>query len=232
MTTITISRQFGSGGDEIAELVNKSINFQVFDKHIIALAARDSGLSDQEIIDFSEDNYKVRNFLDRIFNRSHVLAQVQYWREDNQGIRISEVVPLDEEIALALVQNAIRSAHRKGNMIIVGRGGQAILRGESNALHVRIVAPMEERIQRVKELLKSSEKTYPADISIRREAQDLILAHDEASKDYLNRFYKVDLDDPLLYHLVINTGKVNLQHAAELIVEAVRKLNPIEKIYT
>lgn len=229
MTTITISRQFGSGGDEIADLISTSLNLHIFDKFSIARAARDSGLSDQEIIDFSEDNYKVRNFLDRVFNRSQVITQVQYWKEEPSGNRIPETVQLNEDIALALVKNAIRSAHRMGDVIIVGRGGQAILKDESNVLHVRVIAPMESRIQKVKERLKAAEKKYPADISIRRDAQDLILARDEASKDYLGRFYNLDLDNPLLYHMVINTGKMSVPHAAELIVQAIRKMDLLEK---
>ncbi len=224
MTTITISRQFGSGGDEIAELISSALNFRLFDKFSIVKAARDSGLSDQEIIDFSEENYKVRNFLDRIFNRSQIITQVQYWKEAPSGNRVSEVVQLNEDIALALVKNAIRSAHRIGNVIIVGRGGQAILKDESDVFHVRVIAPLETRIQKVKEQLKLTERSYPADITIRRDAQDLILARDEASKDYLDRFYHLDLDNPLLYHLVVNTGKLSVQDSAELIVQTVRKM--------
>ena len=63
MTVITISRQYGSGGDVIADWICKKIGYHLFDKHILVKAALDVGLSEQEVFDYSEDTYKVRNFL-------------------------------------------------------------------------------------------------------------------------------------------------------------------------
>jgi cytidylate kinase len=58
----------------------------------------------------------------------------------------------------------------------------------------------------------------------RRAAQDLINERDEASADYIKRFYGADWSDPLLYHLVINTGKLELDHAAQMICDYTRWL--------
>jgi cytidylate kinase len=58
-------------------------------------------------------------------------------------------------------------------------------------------------------------------IEARRKAQDLIGARDLASTDYLRRFYGVDWADPLLYHLMINTGKVKMKLAVQMIVDMV-----------
>jgi cytidylate kinase len=219
MTVITISRQFGSGGNEIANRICEFLGYQVFDKRLVARAAAEAGLSEQELVDYSEENYKVRNFMDRLFGRSQTVAQVRVWREDASGVRTAEEVRLDEEAALSLVQTAVRSAHKLGNMVIVGRGGQALLKDEPGVLHIRIEAPLEERIQRVKEQMKSTGTAIPADIQSRRAAQDWILERDFASADYIKRFYGCDWDDPLLYHLVLNTGKLSLEQAAQVIVK-------------
>ncbi len=82
MATITISRQFDSGGDEIANTISAITGYCLFDKHILARAAFDAELSDHEIIDYSEENFKVKNFLDRLLGRSLQLAKVQVWKED------------------------------------------------------------------------------------------------------------------------------------------------------
>lgn len=93
-------------------------------------------------------------------------------------------------------------------------------------LHIRVEAPMEQRIQRVKEKLRATRKLYNADIELRRDAQDIIVERDAASVDYLKRFYHADWDDPLLYHLVINTGRVSIEQAAEIIAHMVTEKQP------
>ncbi len=230
MAVITISRQYGSGGDEIARHICDILGYQHFDKRMIARATMEVGLSEQEIVDYSEENHKVRGFLDRLFGRQAFIASTRVWKEDATGVRSSEEIFLNEDAALALVQKAVRSAYRAGNLVIVGRAGQVILKDNPGVLHVRIEAPLEDRIQRVKEQIKAERKLYHADIELRRDAQDLIIERDAASIDYLNRFYHVDLDDPLLYHLVINTGKVSIGQAAEIIIQLVKQIQ-VEEVH-
>jgi cytidylate kinase len=218
MTVITISRQFGSGGDEIVERICRILGYQPFDKKLIEKAALEAGLSDQEVVDYSEENFKVAHFLDRLFGRNQPVAKVRVWKEDVQGVRQMEELPLSEANALALVQRAIEAACRIGNVVVVGRGGQILLKDCPDILHVRIIAPMEERIQRVKQEYKLE----------RRPAQDLIEAHDSASADYVKRLYGYDWADPLLYHLVLNTGKLEPEAAARLVVEATHRFQPVE----
>ncbi len=218
MAVITISRQFGSGGDEIAGRVCQILQYRIFDKELIAQAMLESGISDQEVIDYSEANYKVRGFFDGLFGRSRQVGEVRVWTEDAAGVRTAQAVPLTEENALALVQKAIKAACEEGNIIVVGRGGQALLQDCPNVLHVRIEAPLEDRMQRVRAQYHLK----------RRPASEMIEARDEASADYVKRLYNANWADPYLYHLVINTGKVEVDAAARLIVEAARQLNPVQ----
>jgi cytidylate kinase len=223
MSVITISRQAGSGGDDVANRVCQLLGYRHFDKGLVARAARESGLSDHEVVDFSEENYQVRSFLDRLFGRKTSVAQVRVWKEDVSGARTTEEIALSEEAAVSLMQKAIQAACDIGQIVIVGRGGQALLKDRPNVLNVRIVAPMEDRIQRIKEQLKHERQSFQADIDIRREAQDYITSHDAASADYLKRFYGIDWDDPTLYHLVLNTGRFGIEQTAQLIVEVFQK---------
>jgi CMP/dCMP kinase len=224
MTVITISRQYGSGGDEIAVLLGQALQYQDFDKRLILQAAAESGLSDQEIMDFSEESHQARGFFERLFSPRQVPQVGRVWREDASGARVMEEVPMSEEVLLSLMQRAIRGAVRAGQMIIVGRGGQAVLRDEPGVLHVRVEAPMEDRIQRLKETLRSDLGMTNTDIELRRMAQDRIVERDAASADYLKRFYRIDWADPLLYHVVLNTGRLTVEQAAHLIVALVRAM--------
>jgi cytidylate kinase len=128
------------------------------------------------------------------------------------------VVQLDEHRAIELVQNAIRYVAAQGNVVIMGRGAQVILKDRPGVLHVRIEAPWEDRVQRVKARFDLRGE------GARTEAQNFIARRDEASADYVRRFYDVSVDDASLYHLVVNTGKLPFDAAADLIVAAAKRL--------
>ena len=224
MAVVTISRQYGSGGDEIADRLCELLGYHHFDKKLLKQAALESGISDNEIIDYTEENYRVKNFIERLTGRPIPVAKVSVWREDTKGVRSAEDVVLNDDLAMNLVKKAVKASYQAGEMVIVGRGGNLILKDHPDVLSVRIEAPMEERVQRVKSSMKDEHKIYRADITLRREAQDMIVTRDYASADYIKQYYGVDWEDPLLYHLVINTGKLSLEQAAQTIVDLVRRL--------
>jgi cytidylate kinase len=211
MAVITISRQYGSGGDEIAARVCEMLGYRYFDKRLMAQAASEMGLSEYEIVDLTEENYQVRGFLERLFTRQRprVVAQVGAWKRDTTGAWIAEIEQLDEEWCIRMVRGAIRAVHKQGNVVIVGRGGQAILQEMPDVLHVRVQAPQSTRVRR---------DQYRENIGVR----------DKAAAAYLKRFYDIDWSDPTLYHLVVNTGKWGIEAAAHLIVNAVSYLPPQE----
>lgn len=223
MAVITISRQYGSGGDDIADRVGEIMDYPHFDKSMITKAAAEAGISETEVFDYSEDNHKVRSFMDRLFNRSIMMTSGHML--ESSGFSVYDLeVPLGEDVMLSLVQKAIRSAYQIGNMVIVGRGSQVILQDKPKAVHVRIEAPMEFRIQCLKEKIKQSRQAYQADLEARRDAQDIILDRDAASADYIKRHYNRDWNDPQLYHVVLNMGKISIERATQVIVDLVKDI--------
>lgn len=229
MSVITISRQYGSGGDEIAEIICQNTGYQLFDKHLLARAAFEAGISDQEVIDYSEDNYKVKHFLARLFGISRPIAQLRIWKEGKDGVRIAEEVQLNEEHALSLVRKAVEYAYEIGNIVIVGRGGQIILKDKPEVIHVRIEADIEDRLVRVRSHPAQITQTFSDSVEARRAAQNIIDTFDTGSADYLKRFYGVDWSDPMLYHLIINTSKLSIEQAANLITEATQHFIPMSE---
>jgi CMP/dCMP kinase len=227
MAVVTISRQYGSGGSEIADQICKTTGYRLFDKHILTMAAFEAGLADQEIVDYCEDNYKVKNFFDRLFGSSRHITQVRIWKEDRQGVRIKDELLLGEDHALFLERKAIETAYKIGNMVIVGRGGQVILGAYPDVLHVRVLAPLEERLLRVRGYPDMAGRAFSDSVEARRAAQDLIIMSDARSEEYMKRFYGVDWSDPQLYHMIINTSKVSLELAASVIIEAAQRLENV-----
>ena len=219
MAIITISRQYASYGNDIAEKICESTGYYLFDKSIIDEAAVEVGLSDAEIVDFSEENYKIKGFFDRLFG-----PQLHIWKELEDGERTKTQVDLSEENALLLVRRAVENAHRRGDTVIVGRGGQVILQGFPGVLHVRVETPIEDRIQRVREYPQIASRSFVGPLEARRAALDLIEESDDASADYLKRFHGVNWSDPMLYHILINTGKLTVDQAASFIIEAAQQI--------
>jgi CMP/dCMP kinase len=219
MAVITISRQYFSGGNEIADRVCTLLRYRYFDKRLIAEVAAEFSRATGTVVDFNEDQYRVPSFLDRLLNRmpQRPVTTVGAWTESPTGVRTREISELDAGAAIALEQAAIKAAYDQGSVMIVGRGGQAILQGKPGVLHVRVEAPLDWRTKRLCEV----EEFTPI------AAKEEITEHDRAAADYVKRFYGVNWADPSLYHLFINCDLWGVDAAARLIVSAVECLQGV-----
>jgi cytidylate kinase len=215
MAVITISQQLGSGGRQIANRVCEMLGYRYLDKLLMSQVAAEVGLSGKELAALSEEHFKVRNFLERLLRPGpHGVAQVSIRSQDAAGIETLTVKQLDEARCASLVRGAIHNAYKQGNVVIVGRGGQATLQGMEGVLHVRIIAPMADRILRLQKHEGGDAQT----------ARQLAIEQDQATALYLNQLFGIRWEDSTLYHLVINTGKWTSEAAAQLIVNAMGQL--------
>ena len=98
-----------------------------------------------------------------------------------------------------------------GNVILVGRGANVILAHLPQAFHVRLVASVESRVANVAEARGLSKKA----------AKAWVEAEDKARQRFLRRYFQVDVADPLLYSLVVNTDRVPIEEAARVVGDAV-----------
>jgi cytidylate kinase len=208
MAVITISRELGSGGEEIARLVCDTLKYRYFDKQVLVGAAADVGLSRDLVVDYSEDRYEVRNLLSRLLRSGPRTVKSD---EVAAAEGMLSVETVNEAQYVALIETAVRAACTAGDYVILGRGGQSILQDQPNVLHVRVVAPTGARIARLQQV---------AGVSV-VEAEQRIARQDRATSEYLGRFFGIRWNDPTLYHLTLNTGKLNFKAAANLIVDAV-----------
>lgn len=211
MSVITMSRQVGSDAGEVAYRVASELGLREFDKRAMTQVASEVGISPSEIVDYSIDEYEGRNFFERLFSRRREVGEVTTW-VGRGGTRSTRV--LDEAGAIDLIEATMNAAYERGNMLIIGRGGQAILEEKPDVLHVRVVAPLEYRMARLQE-----ERDVTA-AQARRFARE----RDEAAAEYLRTFHFIDWDDPTLYHLVVNVDKLGVDEAAELIIKAAMDL--------
>jgi cytidylate kinase len=217
MPVITISREFGSGATQVAQHICDVLGYSYFDKNLMALVAGEMAVSQDNVVDFSEDTYRMRGFFERLFGRRRIHLEVP---ETASAPASLAVETLSETAGIKLVQDTILAAYERDNVVIVGRGGQAVLRDKPGVLHVRMIAPLGARSMRVKERMGTT----------LAEATDLCRSKDQSALAYLSRFHQIDWDNPLLYHLVINTGKWEIGDVAQVIIGALTMLKTVQEL--
>lgn len=210
MRAVTFSRQYGSGGGEIASRLAQRLGWRLVDHEIVAQVARALGVPEEEAEEYDERG-------ESIFAR--MLAGM---RSYEPAIPVPGVAGLetDEQRYRDALRETVKAACEQGHTVIVGRGAQVLLAGRRDVLHVRIVAPLEARITYVmrREGLN------------RAQAQARIQLKDRDRQRYLAAAHHINPDDALLYDLVVNTAVLDLNAATDLIALALeRKAQQLEK---
>jgi cytidylate kinase len=185
MSAITISRQMGSQGDELALQVAERLGWRRVCRDLINQAALKAGVPQVALAELDELGF------------FGLQPRAKDWRAYQHQ-----------------VERIITDLADAGAVVIVGRGGQMVLRSRPDVLHVRVVAPLEKRVTQLQR-----EKNMSAE-----SARATLEASSKGRARYIRRSYGISLDDPTLYHVVINTGMLELPQATNLIVQALYQL--------
>jgi cytidylate kinase len=172
MAVITISRQHGSGGHEVTRLICERLGYRYFDKELMVQLGAQIGLKPDQVVDLPEDKHHVQNLVERLFaNAPNPLGDPGEWV-------LQAKLDAQQELSVQAFQSLIRAAHEHDNVVVMGRGGQMALHDTPDVLHVRLVAPLELRIQRVQENAGLTADAARARVSQRDQASataDLII---------------------------------------------------------
>lgn len=215
---ITLSRQLGSLGDEIAGRVAAALDLALADREFIRRAALAAGATPESLdrLMYEEQRSLAAEVIESLSSSSR-----QVGAGSAPANAFSAVfAPMLRPVSVSLEETAqsiaaiIRAVAARDQVLFLGQGSQIVLRDQRAALHVQVVAPLELRVARVAE---RERLTRPA--ALRR-----VRSSDAARADYLARYYGANWLDPLLYHLVINTGLCSTADSVALIVEAARRL--------
>ena len=208
MRAVTISREYGSGGGEIAVRLARKLGWQLIDHAIIEQTARELGVYETDVARHDEEY--VEGTLSRILNRIRNLTPGAVTPFD-VGTGTSFPAPRpstsDERAYQETMQHVVMAAANTGHVVIVGRGGQFLLADRRDVLHLRIVAPLELRVAYV------ARREEPNRDAARRRVQEKDRARD---RNMLAQFRRKP-DDPDLYDLVINTAVLDLDRIVDLI---------------
>lgn len=211
---ITLSRQLGSGGDAIAARVAAALGLKLVDREYVHQAALAAGVPEELLrkLMYEGQRSMAADLLDSLSGSGMLRDVPTQAPTPLLGIfaPMLPAMPLSLEEAAAIVGLVIKDIASQGNMLLLGQGGQSVLRGYEGACHIQVIAPFELRTARIAEL---EHITLAA-------ARRKVRANDSARAEYVARFHGVNWNDPLLYHLVINTGQTPPDAAVSLIVHA------------
>lgn len=225
MAVITLSRQLGSHGEEIASQIAQILELRLVDAETINQAAERAGVPQMALAELEREGERgLANQVLKALRTMPSLSPVGEWGATYpdlsglafpfSGLFSPTVRPLSSSLEgyVRMVDLVIRGLATEGNVLIVGRGGQVLLRKHPSAMHVQIVATQSHRIDVLME-------RHGLD---RRAAQNQIRTSDRARFDYVRRYHNADWLDPTLYHLTINTARVPIATAVDLIIATER----------
>lgn len=198
-TVITVGRQYGSGGRFVARKLAEKLGIPYYDKELLNLAAKESGICEEMFED--HDEKPTRSLL-------FSLVTGMQMRGDTGSVYMD--MPLNHKIFLAQFE-AIRSVAAKGPCVIVGRCGDYVLRDQPNVVRVFIKAGMEDREERA--------VTYYGVDSAK--AEDVIRKADKQRASYYNYYATANWGAVDNYDLCVDTGAVGVDGAVDTIVHFV-----------
>jgi cytidylate kinase len=235
MTVITFSRQLGSHGEEIAARVAQALDLRLIDAETINQAAHRAGVPRVALAELEHEGerglanqvLKALRTMPLLRSTSSSPESVASEREPAYrgfasvtipftGLFSPTVPPISASLEgyVRMVGLVIRGLAHEGNVLILGRGGQVLLKTHPGALHVQTVAPFGHRVQAI-----MTRHNLPI-----RDAQNRVRASDRARFDYLRRYHDADWLDPTLYHLVLNADRLPVGTATDLIIAAQRAM--------
>ena len=190
MPVITISRLTGSGGAEIGQRLAERLGASYLNTQVIQEVAHRLGISEATA---SEYNERAEAFIER-------LARVFWHSTPVQAPISSPASPLPFESTtqafVEVTRELVREAARTGNAVIFGHGAQFILAEQPEVLHVRFIAP----------LLARTERVMRRDGLSRAEAERRVRDEDQRRANGIRQFYQADWHAPDPFHLILNTA--------------------------
>ncbi len=194
---ITISRMAGAGGYRVASKLAEYLQ-----SHVPARC-------EWTVFD--------RNLIEKVLEDHHLSKRIADFMSESHTPALTDSVeewlglhPSSWTLAQQTAETILRLA-QMGNVVLVGRGGNVITSKLPNVFHVRLVASLEKRIDLAQE-----------DFNLdRRAALERITKEDKGRRRYVKENFDKDIDDPLLYHLILNTDLIRHDDAARLIGDEV-----------
>ena len=202
MAVITISRQPGAGGNVLGKMIADKLSYTFADNHIIQMIAKEAKVSPMWVETFEKEaGSKFSRLISGMVSKR--------WMD---RVLADEYGYLDEKIYLDYLVLIIAQMADEGNVVILGRGSQYILDDHPDAYHILLIDEIENRIRFVMKHSNLSEK----------KAKRLVYDEDKWRKNLYKRLGKTDYENPMLYDLVLNMCKFDLDSALKAVCDLIK----------
>lgn len=202
MAVLTVSRQFGAGGRTLGKHVAEKMNYTLIDEDMVGKIAERAKVSKNWVRSIEKEaGGSLLKFMSYLVPQRYVNQIL----DDTRGY-------IDEEVYISTLSEVINELAKEDNCVIVGRGGQYILRDHPTAFHVLLVAEMPDRINFMVEHYKLKAE----------EAKTVVRVREKRRVNLYRKFGREDYNDPHLYHFVLNMSKLSMDQASDLVCELIR----------
>lgn len=201
MAVITISRQFGAGGKTLGKMIADQLGYTFADDDIIQMVAEMANVSPHWVESVEKE---AGGKLSRIISSMVSKRLVDRILKNEAGY-------LDEKLYLDYLVVIIAQIAEEGDVVIIGRGCQYILKDHPDAIHVLLLNDFDSRVRFMQE-------NYDLTHS---KALHVVNSEDKRRANLYRKLGKTDYDDPSLYHLVLHTGRIPLPEATKCICSLV-----------
>jgi cytidylate kinase len=182
---VTIEREYGSGGGEIAQLLAKQLGWKLWDQMLTEEIARLANCP-KAVVERREERTDPLYY--RLFK--------SFLRGSYEGsINAHKLNVVDSESILKITERVVQHAAKTGKSVIVGRGSQQFLRNREDTFRVFLYAPREHKVRRLLGRGKSE-----------AEAEQLVDTVDRERADFIQKYFRVEWPDRAVYHTMINTA--------------------------
>jgi Cytidylate kinase-like family len=201
---ITVEREYGCGGGEIAQLLSQRLGWKLWDQLLTEEIARLAKCPRAIVEDREERNDPLYYRLFKSFLRGSYEG----------SINAPKLNLVDSETILKMTQRVVEHAAQNGNCVIVGRGSQHFLRNRTDTLRVFLYAPREDKVRRLLGRGKSEQ-----------EAEELVDTVDRERADFIQKYFNVEWPNRAIYHVMMNTT-IGDHAAVHMIANFMEAFNP------
>lgn len=229
MAVLTISGQAGSRAPEIGRIAAEQLRFDYVDREILVEAAKTLGVPVESVVPFDERTAslgeRLAAMLRRFLERSAAAGaadpmlgsgglDVLLGRTYSEAAAAEDLQEISDEQYFSTLTDIVGDLASNDNVVIIGRGSQVILKDWPGAVHVLLVGPLEHRIKEfaLRDGLEEDE------------ASKRVHDGDKGRVAFHSKFFKVEVDDPALYHITLNTARFSPQELAAIISEMTQRV--------
>ncbi len=201
MAVLTISRQFGAGGRTLAEKVSEQIGYKVAHEEVIEKLAEKAKVSADVVKAFEDEG---RGLIRRASSLLTPQRFIDHVLDPKRNY-------MDGDTYVDLLHKIIPEVADEGNIIILGRGAQFVLKARLDTYHVLLVASREHRIRFMQEKYELSEG----------KAREVVDKQSKRREKLMRLFRHGDYDEPTRYDMTLNMSKISMDSSVDLVVDLV-----------